>query len=161
MVAMINSDLFNTNLLSLNPMQREIADEINQYYNTADKNFISSKSELIVSKNYLELLMVHSENQETNFVVILFESFIEFSCGGFVFQFKYDENQINAYILSLFKGEYEIYHTLVGNFIIKEQFRWLNENLKSRTRRSIFYFLFLPLREKYGKTKTLVFKSFV
>ena len=74
---------------------------------------------------------------------------------------KYDENQINAYILSLFKGEYEIYHTLVGNFIIKEQFRWLNENLKSRTRRSIFYFLFLPLREKYGKTKTLVFKSFV
>ena len=161
MVAMINSDIFNTNLPSLDPMQREIAEKIIQYYYTAEKSFISLKSDLIVRKNYLELLMVHSENQETNFVIILFESFIEFSCGGFVFQFAYDSKQINEYILSLFRGEYEIYQTVVGNFIIEERFRWLNDGLMSRTRKTIFYFLFLPLIKKFSKTKAFVFQSFV
>jgi len=149
------------NLNLLNSQQIDVCRILLDQLRIADKKFFSQQSSLIVNKEYLEFIAIHSYESDSNFVIILFNSFVEYSCSGFCFQFDYNENYINEYISSLFKGEYKVIQTNFGNIILRTQFIWNSQNLKSRITKSFLYnfrFFF-----NYGMIKFTEFKllSFV
>lgn len=150
------------NLSLLNSEQIDVCRILLHQLGIADKKFFNQQSELVVNKEYLEFIAIHSNDCDSNFVIIFFNSFIEFSCLGFCFQFDYNEKYITEYILSLFNGEYKVIQTTLGNSILKTQFIWNNKNLKSRITKHFLYnfrFLFNFGMIEYKEFKPLSFIS--
>lgn len=145
----------------LNASQKEVCRVVLPEFKKVDGKLFGKQSELKIRDEYLEFAVIHATESDTNFVIILFSTYVELSCAGFCFQFKYsDKEVIAAYILALLKGEYIILRTSISKAIIQEQLIWDSEKLEPKISKSfLFYFKFLFRQDKivYTKFKPLSF----